>query len=146
MSLDWQDLVENPAQIAAQIAALEPVQVATPRLFASGIVASGEQSAGVRIFGVDPRQRPTRPTGMAWSPAPISAADDRDGMLIGQTLADKLGLTAGDTINLLVNTSNGDVDEQPFTIRGVYSTRTPGFDESTVLMPLAKAQAITRRR
>ena len=36
------------------------------------------------------------------------------------------------------------MDEQPFTIRGIYTTRTPGYDESTVFMPLAKAQAITR--
>lgn len=143
MSLDWQDLVENPAQIAAQIEALEPVQVATPRLFASGIVASGEQSAGVRIFGVDPASEANAPYKDGLVAGAYIAADDRDGVLMGQTLADKLGLTAGNTINLLVNTSNGDVDEQQFTIRGVYSTRTPPFDESTLLMPIAKAQAIS---
>ena len=69
--------------------------------------------------------------------------DNRDGVLMGQELAKKLGLKAGDTFNLLVNTSNGDVDEQKFSIRGIYTTRTPPFDESTLLMPLAKAQAIS---
>ena len=34
-------------------------------------------------------------------------ADDREGVLIGQPLADKLNLKTGDTVNLLVNTSNG---------------------------------------
>ena len=29
------------------------------------------------------------------------------------------------------------------TIRGIFTTRTPGYDESTIFMPLAKAQAIT---
>jgi ABC-type lipoprotein release transport system permease subunit len=64
--------------------------------------------------------------------------------VIGETLANKLGLKTGDTVNLLVNTSSGDVDEQPFVIRGIYTTHTPGFDESTIFMPLAKAQAITK--
>jgi ABC-type lipoprotein release transport system permease subunit len=71
-------------------------------------------------------------------------ADDRSGILMGQTLADKLSLKVGDTINLLVNTSNGDVDEQPFVIRGLYSTHTPGYDQGTLFMPLAKAQAIAQ--
>ena len=68
------------------------------------------------------------------------------GVLIGEPLAEKLDLTCGDQINLLVNTSNGEVDEQLFTVRGIYSTNTPAYDETTVFLPLAKAQAITRPR
>ncbi|HEX7555813.1 MAG TPA: FtsX-like permease family protein, partial [Leptolinea sp.] len=60
------------------------------------------------------------------------------------TLAEKLKLKSGQTVTLLANTSNGDVDEQVFTIRGIYTTHTPGFDENTILMPLAKAQSITK--
>jgi ABC-type lipoprotein release transport system permease subunit len=59
-------------------------------------------------------------------------------------MADKLNLKTGDTTNLLVNTSNGTVDQQSFIIRGVYTTHTPSYDQSTVFMPLAKAQAITQ--
>ena len=65
-------------------------------------------------------------------------------MLIGKTLADKLGLGSGDTITLLVNTSNGSVEQQIFTIRGIYSTDTPSYDESTVFLPMAKAQAFSQ--
>ncbi len=54
------------------------------------------------------------------------SAGDRQGILIGQPLAEKLNLAAGDQIDLLVNTSNGDVDQQPFTIRGIYTTHTHG--------------------
>ena len=50
-SLKWEDLVENPEQIAGQIAALDQVKAATPRLFASGFLSSGDESAGVRIYG-----------------------------------------------------------------------------------------------
>jgi ABC-type lipoprotein release transport system permease subunit len=53
-------------------------------------------------------------------------------------------LQAGDKVSVSVNTSNGDVQEQTFTIRGVYTTDTYGFDNSTVFLPLAKAQAITQ--
>jgi ABC-type lipoprotein release transport system permease subunit len=69
--------------------------------------------------------------------------DDREGILIGNVLSDKLGLKVNDKVNLLVTTSNGDVNEQLFTVRGIFTTRTPAYDESTIFMPLAKAQAIT---
>jgi ABC-type lipoprotein release transport system permease subunit len=72
------------------------------------------------------------------------AADDSGGLLIGKPLADKLHLKAGDNLSLSVNTSNGDVDEQTFTVRGIYTTGTYGFDNGTIFLPLAKAQAITQ--
>jgi ABC-type lipoprotein release transport system permease subunit len=143
-SLAWEDLIENPDQVAAQIASLAPVQVATPRLYASGIIAVGDQSVGVRIMGIDPPSEANAPFRNGMVDGTFLSADDREGILIGQSLAKKTGLKTGDKINLLVNTSNGAVDEQPFIIRGIYSTHTPAYDNSTVFMPLAKAQAITQ--
>jgi ABC-type lipoprotein release transport system permease subunit len=143
-SLKLQDLVENPIQIASQIAALEAVKVATPRLFASGIVSVGNESTGVRVFGIDPLSEANAPYTEGLLSGDFLTPDDREGIVIGYPLADKLGLKVGDKINLSVNTSNGDVDEQPFIVRGIYSTKTGGFDRFTVFLPLAKAQAMTQ--
>jgi ABC-type lipoprotein release transport system permease subunit len=143
-SLKWEDLVENPDQVAAQIASLAPVQVATPRLFASGIISVRNESAGVQIFGIDPASAANAPYRAGMVSGEFLTADDRQGVLIGQTLADKLGLKVGDQINLSVNTSNGDIAQQLFTVRGIYTTQTSGFDGVTVFMPLAKAQTITQ--
>lgn len=143
-SLKWEDLVANPAQMAAQIASLPPVSVATPRLFASGILAVRDESAGVRIYGIDPLSEANAPYRQGLLSGQFLTAGDREGILIGQPLAEKLGLKSGDKISLSVNTSNGDVDEQMFIIRGIYSTQTNGFDSATVFLPLAKAQTITQ--
>lgn len=141
-SLAWDDLLNTPAQLAAQITTLDPVVAATPRLYASGIVVAGPQSAGVRIIGLDPASPASAPFRDGVTSGSYIAADDRGGVLLGQPLATKMKLSVGDTIELLVNTADGAVDQQTFVIRGVYSTRTPGFDEGAVLMPLAKAQSI----
>ena len=143
-SLKFDDLVANPEQIAAQVASLAPVQVATPRLFASGIVASGDESVGVSVVGIDPSSPANDPYRAGLVSGSFLTADDREGLLMGQTLADKLGLKAGDRVNLLVNTSNGGVDQQSFVIRGIFSTHTPAFDQGTVFLPLIKAQAFTQ--
>ena len=143
-SLKWEDLVQNPAEVAARIASLAPVKAATPRLFASGIIAVRDESAGVRIIGIDPGSEANAPYRDGLVSGDFLTAGDREGILIGKPLAEKLDLNAGSQLNLSVNTSNGDVDEQPFTVRGIYSTQTNGFDSATVFLPLTKAQAITQ--
>jgi ABC-type lipoprotein release transport system permease subunit len=143
-SLKWENLIENPDQVAGQIAALPQVAAATPRLFASGFVSTGDESSGVRIVGVEPESAANDPYRNGLVSGSFLTADDRDGVLIGEALADKLGLQDGDQVDLSVNTSSGEADEQPFTVRGIYTTGTAGFDGYTVFLPLAKAQAITQ--
>jgi ABC-type lipoprotein release transport system permease subunit len=143
-SLDWKDLIASPVEVASQVASLAPVQVATPRLYASGIVQSGDTSLGVRIIGIDPPSLANAPFQRGVIAGQYLTADDTSGILIGKTLADKLGLSAGSTTNLLVNAADGSVVQQVFTVRGIYETSTPSYDGSTVFLPLSKAQAITQ--
>jgi ABC-type lipoprotein release transport system permease subunit len=143
-SLKWQDLVENPDQISAKIAAIPEVKAATPRLFASGFLSTGNESSGVRIYGIDPQSAANDPFRQGVISGSYLTADDSGGLLIGKPAADKLHLKAGDNVGLSVNTANGDVAEQTFVVRGIYSTNTFGFDSATIFLPLAKAQAITQ--
>ncbi len=142
-SLVWKDLIEAPDALAASVAKLPNVKVATPRLVASGIISAGDVSRGIQILGTDPSSEANAPYRDGIVEGSYITADDRDGLLIGQPLADKLSLSTGDTVLLLANTSDGDVIEQNFTIKGIYTTHTPSLDEGTVLLPLTKAQAIT---
>jgi ABC-type lipoprotein release transport system permease subunit len=143
LSVAWEYLIENPEQVAAQVAALDQVQVATPRLIASGIVSVRDESSGVQIMGVDPASSANDPYRNGMVSGEFPTADDREGILIGQALAENLGLKVGDQINLLVNTSDGTVDEQLFTVRGIFNTGVTTYDKSIVLLPLAKAQAFS---
>jgi ABC-type lipoprotein release transport system permease subunit len=52
-SLAWDDLVENPDRIVAQLHALPQVAAATPRLVANGILSRGEESRGMTVIGLD---------------------------------------------------------------------------------------------
>lgn len=143
-SLKWEDLVQNPQEQAARAQALPQVRVATPVLWASGILATREESVGVRVFGIDPLSETTVPFQEGLVAGQFLAPDDRTGILIGKRLADSLGLTAGHDVSLLVNTSEEQPDEAVFTIRGLYDTGIPAYDETTIFLPLAKAQAIAR--
>jgi ABC-type lipoprotein release transport system permease subunit len=143
ISLKWDDLIENPDKVIEQLNNVPQVVTASPRLFASGIVTLGENSRGVSVIGIDPDSPTSQPFREGVIDGNFLTSDDREGILIGKPLAEKFGLKVGDNVNLLVNTSNGDVDEQSFVVRGIFTTNTTGYDESTVFMPLVKAQAIT---
>jgi len=54
-----------------------------------------------------------------------------------------LGLSIGQKVSLAIINSNGQPDEQSFTIRGLFSTGIPGYDQSAVFMPFSKAQTFT---
>jgi len=143
VSLKWEDLIENPDQVVQQLKSMSQVTTATPRLIASSILTVRDESKGVQILGIEPDSAANQPFRDGMITGEFIKADDREGILIGNVLADKLSLKVNDKVNLLVTTSNGDVNEQLFTVRGIFTTRTPGYDESTIFMPLAKAQAIT---
>lgn len=143
ISLKWEDLIADPDQVVEKIKSVPQVVLATPRLSASAILSIGDESKGVQILGIDPGSAANQTFRDGMIAGEFLQADDREGILVGNLLADKLSLAVGDKVNLLVTTSNGDVDEQLFNVRGIYTTRTPGFDEGTVFMPLLKAQTIT---
>jgi ABC-type lipoprotein release transport system permease subunit len=144
VSLKWEDLLDDPQGLTAQAQALPEVRAATPVLWASGILATSEESVGVQVFGIDPLSETSTPFREGLVAGEFLAPGDRDGILIGERLARSLGLTAGDDIGLLVNTSDEQPDEAIFTIRGLYDTGIPSYDEITVFLPLTKAQAFTR--
>ena len=143
VSLKWEDLLEEPQGLAAQAQALADVRAAAPVLWASGILGTIEDSVGVRVYGIDPLAETAAPFREDLA-GEFLAPDDRSGLLISQRLANNLGLAVGDDVSLLINTSGEQPDEATFTIRGLYDTGLPGFDEATIFLPLAKAQAFTR--
>jgi ABC-type lipoprotein release transport system permease subunit len=142
-SLEWKDLIEKPENIISKLASQPEVVQATPRILASGIINTIDDSVGVKIIGMDPASSVNAPFQNGMLSGQYLQADDRDQMIIGSDLAKKYKLQVGSSIQLLANTAEGDVNEQTFTVKGIFSTKVTAFDQSTILLPLAKAQAMT---
>ena len=143
VSLKWENMVEDPQSVVAQAMSMPEVQAAAPVLWAGGILTTVEDSAGVRVYGIDPNAK-TAATFREDLVGDFLTPDDRGGILISQRLANNLKLAVGNDVSLLINTSGEQPDEATFTIRGLYNTGLPAFDGSTVFLPLDKAQTFTR--
>ncbi|MDH4207461.1 MAG: ABC transporter permease [Anaerolineae bacterium] len=143
VSLAWQDLLDNSEELAEQVRGLDGVEAASPVLWASGIVSTREESVGVRVFGIDPLSDLHKRVRDGLVAGEYLQPDDRSGLLLGRRLAESMEISVGDQVNLLVNTSNQQADEAMFTVRGLYQTGVPTYDDITILLPLSKAQSFT---
>ncbi|MGC9349416.1 MAG: ABC transporter permease [Anaerolineae bacterium] len=143
-SLKWEDLLDDAEDLAARVRERPQVQDATPILWASGVVALREESVNVAVYGMDYRSDVNAPFRDGVVAGELPAPDDREGVLMGQRLAESLGIGVGDDFSLLAPTSGERPDEAVFTVRGLYNSGIPGYDLNTILMPLDKAQSLTR--
>jgi ABC-type lipoprotein release transport system permease subunit len=144
LSLQWQDLLDDIDVLTARISELEEVQAAAPVLWASGILNTVDDSAGLQVYGIDTTSPIHAPIQEAVVAGAFLQPDDRSGILLGQRLADSLGLGVGQNVSLAIVNADGQPDQGIFTVRGLFSTGIPNYDEGTVFLPLARAQAFTR--
>lgn len=143
-SLKWPDLVEDSEEQAARIRSYPMVQDATPLLWTSAVVGLREESFNVSLTGMDFRSDVNAPFRDGVVAGSLPAPDDREGILLGELLAENMDVEVGDSLNLLIPTSGDQPDQANFIIRGLYRSGIPGYDKNTILMPLKKAQSITR--
>ena len=143
MSLLWSELLQDPQILVSRAAGMQAVKAATPVLWAGGILSTLQESVGLQVNGIDtlsPIYNPIR-EGMVEGEFPNP--DERGQIIIGMKLAKDLGIGVGSRVSLIVGQSEGDPREGIFTVRGIFNTGVPAYDQSTVFMPLSQAQAIS---
>ncbi len=143
LSLLSRDLLQDSDGLIAQIEALEEVQSAAPVLWSSGILSTVRESAGLAVTGIDPADDFHAPVRDGIVAGEYLTADDRGQILIGQRLADDMDITVGQRVSLAMGGADGQVDESIFTVAGLFNTGIINYDQNTVIMPLAQAQAFS---
>lgn len=144
VSLQRQDLLANPTQLAAQASSLSGVKAAAPVLWAGALIDTRDESVNLQLIGIDTTSDIYAPFQQAMVAGAFLTPDDRNGILIGKRLADSLGLAVDRNVSLTVIDGDGTADDGVFTIRGLFSTGIPRYDDGAVFMPLSKAQAFAR--
>ena len=143
LSLKHEDLIQDPEALVARAAGMSQVRAATPVLWASGMVNTIDESAGVRIYGIDADSPIFEPIREAMVAGEYLPPDERNGILMGRRLADSLGVGVGRNVILATASADGQPQEGTFTIVGLFSTGIVTTDEGSIYLPLSKAQAVT---
>ncbi|MCA9980877.1 MAG: ABC transporter permease [Anaerolineales bacterium] len=143
-SLLADDLLADSEDLLAQLQARPEVESATAVLWASGILHTNQESTGLKIVGIDPSADFHRHLADGLQAGEFLSTDDRRGILISKRLGDSMNVRVGDRISLAVGTGEGEPEEGIYTVRGLFTTGFPGYDDSTVFLPLETLQSLTR--
>jgi ABC-type lipoprotein release transport system permease subunit len=143
LSLLSRDLLQDSEALVAQAEALNEVQSAAPVLWTSGILSTIRESTGLKVTGIDPTDAFHAPVREGIVAGAYLTPDSRGELLLGKRLADDMNITVGQRVSLAVGNANGQPEEATFTVVGLFNTGIPSYDQNTVIMPLARAQAFT---
>ncbi|MEI7967394.1 MAG: FtsX-like permease family protein [Betaproteobacteria bacterium] len=120
------------------------VQVLAPRLSFTGLVSLGDATVSFLGEGVDPeREKKLSGSLKILSGSDLSAVDARE-VILGQGLAETLGVKPGQKVVLLGNTSTRGINAVEVVVKGVFSTVTKAYDDYALRLPLATAQQLLR--
>ncbi|MDH5232066.1 MAG: ABC transporter permease [Gammaproteobacteria bacterium] len=124
----------------------------SPRLYAAGLMSSGDDSSGALIKAIDP-QREREVTTLLnhvregeGELSKVHSLDENLGdvhrVLIGSQLARNMSIKPGDSIVLITQAIDGSIGNDIFQVAGVFKPIEPNFDRMGVLMSIEAYQSL----
>lgn len=113
------------------------VEAATVRLEGKALASRGDKSRGITLVGVDPGNEVQVSVLFNAVVSGTALSDSTPGVLIGEQLAQALGLAVGDDLLLVGQAYDGSLASGRFPVRGVFRTRIDELDGRVAVLPLA---------
>ncbi|HET8761069.1 MAG TPA: ABC transporter permease, partial [Nitrospiria bacterium] len=112
------------------------VAAASVRLEGKALAGHGDKSRGVVMVGVAPEEeaRVTVLFNAVIEGKPLG--DGATGVLVGEKLAEALGIRAGDDLVFVAQAYDGSISSGRFPVRGVFRTKIDELDGFVAVMPL----------
>ena len=137
----------DDAALAARLGALPGVLGVAPYMDLQALAMHGSDMVPVTLRGIDPRREAAvtrlEPLLLSGSLAALRAGDNQ--LILGEALAQQLGVAVGETITLLVPIATADAPPEPqmrvFTVAGLFSAGIQDHDSSLALANLADVRA-----
>jgi hypothetical protein len=112
------------------------VAAASVRLEGKALASRGDKSRGVLVVGVAPEEEAqvTRLFDAVVEGRPLGG--DAAGVLVGEQLAEALGVRAGDDLVFVGQAYDGSVASGRFVVRGIFRTKIDELDGFVAVMPI----------
>ena len=141
----WDDKVldnsfENSPELLASIASIGGVEVAVPRIESFALAAYGTKTKGSLVMGIDPEKENLLTHVKDKIVAGEYINSDDKSIMVGQGLAEYLGLEVGDSLVLIGQGYHGANAAAIYPIKGIMKFPVPIQNNQTVYLPLKEAQ------
>lgn len=140
---DAKYVIPEPEKIIALVKKLPHLVGYTPRVVCQGIVASPDTSQFVQIYGIDQKmEESVCVTVRNISQGKPVMPDDRDGILLGQALADKLKVGLDDKVVVMVRNVKGEMEGAALRVRGIFKGQTRDLEKAQLYISIKRAQQL----
>jgi ABC-type lipoprotein release transport system permease subunit len=118
------------------------IEAAAPRVYAGGLVSSGESTSAAMILGVDVEREARVSRILAGIEEGQVPRPGRKEIAIGHEMARQLEVGMGDELVLVVPAADGSMGNDLFRVAGIYRSGMTELDASYALMPIDSLQTL----
>ena len=129
-------------EILRTIEADASVVAVAPRVYASGLVSSGEATSASVLLGVEPEREVALTRFLDPLVAGRLPERGRNEAVVGDEMARQLALSTGDELVVVASGADGSMANDLYTVSGIFRTGLVEFDASTLVMPIDDLQAL----
>lgn len=137
-------LLDADTKLEEAILSVHHIELITPRLSFNGLASYGESTLSFVGEGVDPHKEERLSKSLTITSGQSLSAEHPKGIIVGQGLAENLGIKPGDSIVLMVNSATGGVNAAEVTVLGLFATITKAYDDAALRVPISLARQLMR--
>ncbi len=116
---------------------------ASYRVVAKALASSARGSEGVELFGVDfAREREVSAALRDVRKGAVPAGDDGRGIVVGEGLAERLKLSVGSKLRVMVQRADGEMGAELYRVRGIFHSISPALSKRRVFVTAPSAQGL----
>lgn len=137
-------LLDADSKLEEGIMSSPHVELITPRLSFNGLASYGESTLSFIGEGVDPHNEERLSKSLTITSGQALSGEHPKGIIVGQGLAENLGIKPGNSIVLMVNSATGGVNATEVTVLGLFATITKAYDDAALRVPISLARQLMR--
>jgi ABC-type lipoprotein release transport system permease subunit len=134
-------VVPNSSTVRAKLAKVAPDATVVGRVFLQGLLTSPRGSAGVQLSAVEPEREREVDDLHAKIVEGTYLDGNRQGIVLGKTLAETLGVGIGDKLVLMAQ-RRGEIESRLMRVQGIFRVGIDEIDGFHGQLPLATAQEL----
>jgi ABC-type lipoprotein release transport system permease subunit len=128
--------------LLARLGGTPGVLATSPRVWGAGLLSAGGRSAGAVMLGVDmARERAVGRLLGTLTAGRLPAPGARE-LLLGRSLARRLGLRVGDSLVVVAPAADGSMGNDLFMVSGLFASGISELDASQAIVPIATLQQL----
>ena len=130
------------ARLLDRIAANAGVVAVAPRVYAGGLISSGESTSAGMLMGIDPARERTVSRFLAELVDGRVPESGRNELAIGSEMARQLAVGVGDDVVVVAPGADGSMGNDLYAVAGIFRTGMVELDASTAVLPLTDLQTL----